>query len=99
MRKDGRTITASGGDNMLHHVSDPVLIEQAIHQTEAEQLLGFAFRPFVDFHGYSATCFAVSSARRRSSSGVRILPVTAAVACTTHRPTSRWSSASMWSCS
>src|SRR5215510_9895758 len=65
MRKNGRTITASGSDDVLHNVPDPVLIEQAIHQTEAEQLLGFAFSLFVDFHGYSATCFAVSSARRR----------------------------------
>src|SRR2546426_12011619 len=65
MRKDGRTITVTGSDEVLHHVPDAVLIEQAVHQTIAEQLLGLAFRLFVDFHGYSTTCLAASSARRR----------------------------------
>ena len=45
--------------------------------------------------GYAASCFPDSSARRRWSSGVRILPVTVAVVCTTSRPTSRFSSASI----
>ena len=41
------------------------IIEQTIHETQAEQSLGLAFRPSVDSHGYAATCLAVSSARRR----------------------------------
>src|SRR5262245_49462872 len=52
MRKNGRTITASGSDDVLHHIPDTVLIEQDIHQTETEQLLGFDSSLFVDFYGY-----------------------------------------------
>ena len=59
------TIAVAGSDNVLHHLPDAVLIEQAIDQAKAEQLLGFASRLFVDFHRYAATCFAVSSASRR----------------------------------
>src|SRR5262245_37882236 len=36
MREDGRTITVAGSDDVSHHVSDTVLIEQAVHQTIAE---------------------------------------------------------------
>ena len=65
MRQDGQAIALAGRHDVSHHLPDAVLIEPAVHQTKAEQLLGFAFRSFADFHGYAATCLAVSSARRR----------------------------------
>ncbi|HZD49137.1 MAG TPA: hypothetical protein VE178_10365, partial [Silvibacterium sp.] len=50
MRKDSCTITVTGCDDLLHHVPDTILIEQAIHQAMAKQLPGFALRLFVDSH-------------------------------------------------
>jgi hypothetical protein len=50
VRNDARRTAAARGDDVSHDATDTVLIEQAVHQTVAEQLLGFAFCPFGDFH-------------------------------------------------
>src|ERR1700748_217983 len=99
MREDGGAVSSSGRDDALCNLPDTILIEQCVHQTKAVQLSGFAFRFFRDFH-CTEISLEVSSARRRWSSAVRILPVTLVVARTTSLPTSRLSSASIcsWSC-
>src|SRR5216684_7256011 len=99
MCEDGRTIPLLGRDDALHNMPDTSLVEQAVHRAQVVQLSGFVFRSFADLHRYDAICFAVSSASRRWSSAVRILPVTVVVASTTSLPTSRLRSASMRSCS
>src|SRR5262245_21711086 len=100
MSEDGRAIPITGREHALYDLPDTILVEQALHRTKAVQLLGFAFLLSADLHRCAVICLELSSDRRRWSSTVRILPVTAAVACTTNLPTSRLSSASIrsWSC-
>ena len=89
-------------NNCLRHLPDTGLIQQSVYEAQAEQPLGFTLCLLDSFHAVllshchcTVSCLAVSSARRFWSSGVRILPVTLAVVCTTNRPTSRFRSASM----
>src|SRR5207302_4268897 len=93
-------------NHALHDLARAIFLQRAIDHTTAEQLLGFASGLLRNLHSrrnlnqnQADTCRAVSSAMRRWSSGVRILPVTVAVVCTTSRHTSRLSSAIMraWS--
>src|SRR4029453_3164990 len=100
MSEDGRAIPITGREDTLYDLPDHILLEQTFHQTKAVQSLGFAFLLSADLPRSAVICLEVSSARRRWSSTVRILPVTAVVACTTNLPTSRLSSASIrsWSC-
>ena len=78
-----------GLENLVYYLANPVLIEHAIDDAQAEELPGLTSNLCGFLHAgpvapaYALSCFAVSSARRRWSSGVRILPVTAAVVCTT----------------
>ena len=46
-------VTGVVSADVSRNVPDTVLIEQSVHQTKVEQLLGFAFSLFVDFHATS----------------------------------------------
>src|ERR1051326_8842909 len=93
MRQNREISAGLGLKHLLNRLANTVFFQQPGDNATAKQLLCFAPCLFGDLH--SATCFAVSSASRRWSSGVKILPVTVAVVWTTRRPTSRFSSASM----
>ena len=113
MRQDGEVAARLGCDDLAAPTCRTRFSSsRPFDQATAEQLLGFASGLFGDLHcvglqlrfrlattDHAAICRLVSSASRRWSSAVRILPVTVVVVCTTSRPTSRLSSASMrsWS--
>src|SRR6185369_1475672 len=50
---------------LLHHAANSRLVEEAVHETIAEQLLGLAACTPGDLHRQLVTCFTVSSASRR----------------------------------
>src|SRR5438067_846722 len=92
-------------DDRLDAAAHFILIEFAVGKTRVEKLAGDLSHFFVELHWekkklgdgifYAATWRAVSSERRRWSSGERTLPVTFEVVSITSRPTSRLSSLSI----